>query len=220
MATNIVSLKDKFDPLVFMGRDACVLATKWGVGTIPEGITTDPAGNLMALPTNWHSSGELDQKAGITITPDLKTAEIMGYGSLGPRRVVPTGETVTLSFTPQESRALNLEMFWNVDFANQAADANGEVLAKKSYTSKLNYWSLIVIAQDETEYGEVFPYWIFPKVSVTKTDAVKLGMEEAIAYPLTFTAFEDDAFGGFIGIGHAGAGFQAVAAEGGFDIGT
>lgn len=217
MATTIKSLKEKNDPLVIMARDACVLATRYGSGTIPAAITTNPAGDVMALPANWHSLGELDQKSGITITPDLKTVDVRGYGSLGPRRVVPTEENVTLGFTAQESRALNLEMFWDTDFAGQTADVNGEVVAKKSYTSNLSYWSLIVIGQDENEYGTVLPYWVFPKVSVTKKDAIKLGMEDALVYPLTFTAFEDENYGGYIGIGHAGAGFAAIAGDAGFD---
>ena len=76
---------------------------------------------------------------------------------------------------------------------------------------------LIVIGQDENEFGPVLPYWQFPKVTVTKKDAIKLGMEDALVYPLTFTAFEDEAYGGFVGIGHAGAGFVATSAAGGFD---
>jgi hypothetical protein len=218
MAIDIVSLKDAFDPLVFMGRDACVLIAKYGAGTIPAGITTNPAGDLMALPANWRSAGELDQKAGISITPDLKTADVVGYGNLGTRRTVPTGNSVSLAFTAQETRALNLELFWGTDFSNVAPNANGEVLSKVGYSSKLNYYSVIVIAQDENEFGEVFPYWIFPKMTVTKTDALKFSMEDALNYPITMTAYEDKPYGGFIGVGHAGAGFHAVAAHGGFDV--
>lgn len=214
-STDIKSLKDKNDPLVLMARDAAVIATPYGQGTIPDAITTNPNGDVMALPSGWRSAGELDQKTGITITPDLKTVDIRGYGSLGPRRVVPTEENVTLSFGAQESRALNLEMFWDTEFEG-SQDINGESLVKKGYSSKLKYWSLIVIGQDETEFGTVLPYWIFPKVSVTKKDAIKLGMEEALVYPLTFTAFEDSTYGGYIGIGHAGAGFAATAAAAGF----
>lgn len=216
-ATDILSLKDKNDPLVIMARDAAVIATPYGQGVIPSAITTNPQGDVMAMPVGWRSVGELDQKTGITITPDLKTVDVRGYGSLGPRRVVPTEENVTLSFGAQESKALNLEMFWDIDFSAATPDANGEVLVKKGYSSKLKYWSIIIIGQDETENGTVLPYWIFPKVSVTKKDAIKLGMEDALVYPLTFTAFEDPTFGGYIGIGHAGAGFAATAAAAGFD---
>ena len=216
MATDIKSLKEKFDPLVIMARDAVVLAAPYGT-TIPSGITTAPDGTVMSMPPGWRSAGELDQKTGLTITPDLKTVEVRGYGSLGPRRVVPTEENVTLSFGAQESKALNLEMFWGTNFSDVQPNANGETLVKKGYSGALKYWSLIVIGQDENEFGLVLPYWQFPKVTVTKKDAIKLGMEDALVYPLTFTAFEDEAYGGFVGIGHAGAGFVATSAAGGFD---
>lgn len=216
MATDIKSLKDKQDSLVVMARDAAVLAAPYGT-VIPAGITTDPVGNLMSLPSGWGSVGELDQQAGITITPDLQTAEVHGYGSMGARRVVVTKETVTVGFTAQESRALNLEMFWGGDFKNKTPDANGEVVVKRGYESTLKYWSLLIIGQDDNEFGRVLDYWVFPKVTITSKEAVKLGQEEALVYPLTFTAFEDATYGGYVGVGQAGVGFTATALTAGYD---
>ncbi|AYR03170.1 major tail protein [Gordonia phage Octobien14] len=219
MANGIKSLKDKNDGLVVMARDAAVIATPYGVGSIPTKLT-GPGGNLISLPSNWDSFGELDQQAGISITPDVQTANVDGYGSTGPRRTVKTGESVTLAFAAQESRNLVLSAFWDLDLDNTVADSNGEWQAKKSYTSDMKLWSLILLGADQNEFGDVYPYWIFPKVMVTQTDAVTLGTDSALVYPFTFQAFEDESFGGFMAIGSAGPGQAGVNAAAGFGNGS
>lgn len=219
MADNIYSFKQKNDDLVVMARDAAVIATPYGVGSIPSKLT-GPGGNLISLPSNWLSFGELDQQAGITITPDQSTTDVRGYGSLGPRRVVKTEESVTLAFSPQESKNIAVSAFWGVDMDDLTADANGEWQAKKSYTADLDYWSLILLTADENRFGPVYNYWIFPKVSVTQTDAISLATDSAVAYPLTFTAFEDATFGGFMAMGAGGAGQAGVNTAAGFNSGS
>lgn len=220
MATEIRNLKDKNDDLVLNARNAAVIATPYGVGAVPEKITTAADGTLIALPSGWKSFGELDNKAGFKITPDIKTTEIEGYGSLGSRRTIKTGESVQFMFAPQETRDVAVSMFWSIDVAKLIADANGEVLAKRSYEDKMLYWSLILIGQDDSPVGTKFPYWVFPKVTVVKTDGITLGMGDAVTYPLTVQAYEDVDYGGFMGIGLAGAGQDAVNGVSGFESGS
>lgn len=218
--STVYSLKDKNDDLVIMAQDLCVLACIHGQGAIPSKLSTGPSGELLSLPTNWFSIGELDQKAGAKISPDIKTADVYGYGSMAPRRTVKTEESVTVSFSAQESRAMNLGMFWSADLSNVTPDPNGEWQIKKSAQSKLIYYSLILVGQDANSAGDVYPYWIFPKVTVTKTDAINLANDSALAYPFTFQTFEDKAFGGYVAIGSAGSGQAAINTAAGFGSGS
>ncbi len=220
MATEIRGLKDKNDDLVLNARNAAVIATPYGVGQIPAKITQDAQGNLLPLPTGWKSFGELDNKTGFKITPDIKTTEIEGYGSLGSRRTIKTGESVQFMFAPQETRDVAVSMFWSVDLAKLIEDANGEVLAKRSYEDKQLFWSLILIGQDDAPTGVKFPYWVFPKVTVVKTDGITLGMGDAVTYPLTVPAYEDVEYGAVLGIGLAGPGQYAVNGVSGFESGS
>lgn len=218
--TDVYGLKDKTDELLLVASDLAVVACVYGKGEVPTSISQDATGDLNPLPDNWFYVGELDQKAGAKITPDIKTTDIMGYGSMQPRRTIKTEESVSVSFTAQESRKINLGMFWGLDLNDVEADANNEWSFLKSARGGLIYYSLALIGEHNGETGTVNPYWIFPKVAITKTDAISLSTEDALAYPFTFQAFEDKEYGGFIRVGQAGAGNAALNTVGGFTAGS
>ncbi|MBS4103269.1 phage tail tube protein [Tsukamurella paurometabola] len=220
MAT-VKSLKDKNDDLVVVAGDMAMIATKYKKGAIPTSIT-DASGVLIPLPVDWESAGELEQKAGAKVSPNTKTTDILGYGSLPARRVVKTSEAVELAVTAQEARKINQAMFWGTDpDADFDVDpVSGEVKMLKSASAKMTYWSVILIGHDDGTYGDVYPFWIFPKMTVTKADSVTLSMEDAVSYPLTLTAFEDADFGGYVATGWAGPGAKALNAAAGFTSGS
>lgn len=218
--STVYSLKDKNDDLVIMAQDLAVIACVYGQGVIPEKISTNTDGELLALPTNWFALGELDQKAGAKISPEIKTTDVYGYGSMAPRRTVKTEESVSVSFSAQESRNINLSMFWGKDLTDVTADANGEWQFKKSGQSSLVYYSLILIGQDSNSAGDVYPYWIFPKTTITKTDAIQLQNDQPVVFPFQFQTFEDKAYGGYVGVGSAGAGQAAINTAAGFSAGS
>lgn len=214
--------KKKDDALVIVPGNLAVIAAEYGT-TIPTKLT-DVSGNLVALPTGFKAVGEVAKSEGLTVTPELSTADIEGYGSPNPRRVVRTKETITVGFTAQESRALNVEMFWNQEFGSVTADVNGEWQMVKSANDGLlnRYYSLIIIGQDANEVGNIFPYYIFPKVSVSKTEAQKWDSEKELAYPFEFSAYEGD-FGlgsATIVVGAGGAGQDSINVAAGFVPGT
>lgn len=214
---TILSLKDKNDDLVIVPGDLTVIACRWGDGAIPTAITSTAAGTLMPLPAGWFSAGEIDKKAGADITPDSQTAPIEGYGSMVPRRVVKTSESVTLDFTAQESRKVNFGMFWGMDLSSATADATtGEWQVKKTAQSNVEYFSVILIAQDGAAGNEIYPYWIFPKMSVTKSGKIGFQVDGALSMPISLTAYEDPAFGGYVAFGQAGKGNQALNGAAGF----
>lgn len=217
---SILSLKDKTDELVVVAGDLAMLVAPYGV-TVPKKISTGPTGELISLPSGFVSAGELAQKDGAKITPDTKTQDILGYGSLAPRRVVKTGESVELQVSPQEARNINFSMFWGTNPNETVVDpVTGEYQIIKTSQSRVQYYSVILIGQDENEFGYIYPYWIFPKMSVTKSDSFSLQMDQEITYPVALTAFESKEFGGYVAVGQAGAGSAALNADGGFVSGS
>lgn len=217
MADGILSLKDKTDGLVNVVGDVAVLVAPYGA-TVPTKLSTGAGGELTALPAGFVSVGEIAQKDGVKITPDTKTQEILGYGSLAPRRIVKTGESVELQLSPQEARNINFAMFWGTNPEDTVVDpVTGEYqILKSANAGKIQYYSVILVGQDENEFGFVHPYWIFPKMSVTKSDSFSLQMDQEVTYPITLTAFEDKAYGGYVAVGACGAGSAAMNADAGF----
>jgi hypothetical protein len=213
--TTVLSLKDKNDDLLVVPGDLSVLIANYGA-TIPTALTDDD-GSLLPLPAGWYSAGEIDQKGGASITPDTKTTDILGYGSMVPRRTIKTSEGLTIDFTAQEVRKVNLGLFWGMDLSANSADAtSGEWQVKKTAQARMSFFSVILLGQDENADGDILPYWIFPKVSVTKSGKIGLQMDGAMSYPITLTAYDDKDFGGYVAFGQAGLGNKALNADTGF----
>lgn len=218
---DFLSLKDKNDDLVITATDMAVFACVYGKGTVPTKIQADASGALAPLPANWVSLGEIDAKAGVKITPDIKMTPVMGYGSPNPRRMLKTEESVTVGFTAQESKDINTSMFWSIDPKSHTVDP---VTGERSFLKKSNlrvvYYSLLLIGADENSAGPVNPYWVFPKVTITKTDAIQLQGDAPIVFPFEFQAFDDKAYGGYVRPGQAGVGNKAINVAGGFSTGS
>lgn len=213
--TTVLSLKDKNDDLLFVPGDLAVLAAPLGA-TIPDNLTDDD-GSLLPLPAGWISAGEINQKAGAGLTPDTKTTELMGYGSMVPRRTIKTAEGLSIDFTADEVRKLNLALFWGLDLSGVTANStSGEWQFKKSARARVEEWSLILLSVDENVAGDIFQYYILPRVAVTKTGKLPLQMDANKSYPITMTAYDHKEFGGYVAIGQGGLGGKSLNAAQGF----
>jgi len=216
MAT-VLSLKNRNSDLLLVPGDLAVLVAPYGT-TIPSTLTAAD-GSLNALPAGWVSAGEIDQKGAASLSPDVKTTDILGYGEMTPRRTVKTAETVTIDFTAQETSKLNVGLFWGQDLSAVTPDAaSGEWQFKRSSTTKLQFFSLIMIALDQSSAGDIYLYWVLPKVAVTKMGKIGFSMDGPMTYPITLTAYEDAAFGGYVAVGQGGLGNKAINTAAGFGV--
>jgi len=228
--TDFLTLKAKNDPLVTAPLNSLVLLHKWSSGAayIPTSIT-DSTGALQALPggaTGWRTAGELQKKAGLDMTPNQKNTDIEGLGSAAPRRTIATSQGLDLDFTAQEWRKVNMEMFYGTDLSAITADpVSGEWRGHKSASLTQQYWSAIVLAFDGIPGSEVYPFWIYPKLAVTKTGKISLQDGSEIAFPSTLTVYNDTAFISSDGVkaplydfGVAGIGNLALAPSAGFTV--
>lgn len=213
---TILSLKDKNDDLVVVPQDLAMLIAPRGTA-IPSTITVDTNGTLAPFP-GFRSAGELQKKGGAGITPDVKTTNVEGYGSLPPRRTLKTGEGITVDAVFQEARDIALQLWLDTDVSGITVDANGEWRIIKTSQSTVHYYTVILIGQDGAAGTEVYPYLILPKCSVTKSDKWTLQMDAEMALGITLTAYEDKDFGGYVAFGMAGKGNQSLAIDAGFGV--
>lgn len=219
-------LKGKNDPLVTVPLNSMVALHPWSPGAtyIPANICDPTSGALQGLQPGWSTGGELQKKAGIDITPDRKTSDVEGAGSLVPRRTVITSEGVSIDYTAQEWRKVNMSVFYGVDMSQVWVNpTSGEWRAHKSASPIQQYFSMIVLAFDGLPSSEVYPFWIFPKVACPKVGKISLVDGSEMAFPSTLTIYEDNAYvssDGYVGplydFGVAGLGNIALAKDAGF----
>ncbi|WP_052313664.1 Ig-like domain-containing protein [Nocardia thailandica] len=215
-ATDFRTLKDKNDALVMSAQDWLVLMHDWEPGApyMPTDLT-DSSGVLQTLPAGWFTSGELQKAAGVSLAPDTQTSDIEGYGSSSARRTMVTAEKFTIDYFAQEWRKKNLELWHNVDLSAVAAAPGKGFRATKTSSLKVRYYSAILIAQDEG-VGSLYPFFLYPKVSVSKRSPMAGEQGKELGLPATLTVFDDPEFGGMYDFGVAGAGFDAIAQDAGF----
>ncbi len=216
-ATTFLALKDKRDPLVISALDWLVALHPWSAGAsyFPTDLT-DASGVLQALPNGWLTSGEIQKAAGVSLAPDLTTAEVEGYGSSGPRRVIPTAEKFTIDYFAQEWRKINLQIWHNTDLSTAAATPGKGFRATKTSALNVFYYSALVVARDANPTGDLYPYFMFPKVMVSKRAAMAGQTGKELGLPATMTILDDADFGGLYDFGVAGAGFDSIATDAGF----
>lgn len=225
-ATTFQALKAKNDPLVLAPLNSLVMAHPWSIGAtyIPSSIVSPTTGALQSLPQGWFTLGELQKKAGVDLTPDRKSNDIEGLGSMAPRRTVRTSEGLSIDFTAQEWRKVAQSIFYDTDLsAVWANPSSGEWRGHKMASPTANYWSILVMAFDGIVGSEIYPFWIFPKVACTKVGKISLQDGAEIAFPSTLTVYEDSAYvssdgtvGPLYDFGVAGLGNIAVAKAAGF----
>ncbi|MEV4155411.1 Ig-like domain-containing protein [Nocardia salmonicida] len=215
-ATDFRTLKDKNDALVMSAQDWLVLLHDWtpGASYIPADLC-DSSGVLQTLPGGWFTSGEIQKAAGVSLAPDTQTSPIDGYGSSSPRRTMLTAEGFTVDYYAQEWRKKNLELWHNVDLSTVPALPGKGFRATKTSSLRVRYYSAILIAQDEG-VGSLYPFFMYPKVSVSKRGAMAGEQGKELGLPATLTVFDDADFGGMYDFGVAGAGFDAIAQDAGF----
>ncbi|MFF0546951.1 Ig-like domain-containing protein [Nocardia thailandica] len=215
-ATDFRTLKDKNDALVMSAQDWLVLLHDWAPGAsyMPTDLT-DSSGVLQTLPAGWFTSGELQKAAGVSLAPDTQTSDIEGYGSSSARRTMVTAEKFTIDYFAQEWRKKNLELWHNVDLSTVSAAPGKGFRATKTSALTVRYYSAILIAQDEG-VGSLYPFFLYPKVSVSKRSPMAGEQGKELGLPATLTVFDDPEFGGMYDFGVAGAGFDAIAQDAGF----
>ncbi|MFR9767053.1 Ig-like domain-containing protein [Nocardia sp. SC052] len=216
-ATDFLTLKDKQDPLVMSALDWLVVLHLWSPGApyMPTDLC-DSSGVLQTLPAGWKTSGEIQKAAGVSLAPDTQTADIDGYGSPMPRRKIVTGESFTIDWIAQEWRKINLELAHNMDLSTVNAQPGKGFRAHKTSSLDVRYYSALVVAKDSNSGGNLYPYFMYPKTSVSKRAAMQgqIGKELGLGY--TLTVLDDAEFGGPYDFGVAGAGFDSIASTAGF----
>lgn len=208
--TDFYTLKDKNDDLLLAAINVAVLMAPYGA-VIPERIA-DIDGKLLELPEGWFFVGEIEKQAGVDLAPDMKVSGPEGYGSRGRRRDFIEDETFTIDFTAQETRVQQLEGYYDLNITGDSYK-DGQFFAKKRRAARVREYSAILLGYDGDPGKEIYPYWVFPKVTKESQGKQSLAETNVLTYPWSLSAKEDPEYGALFGFGIAGPGFTPELAR-------
>lgn len=206
------TIKDKQDDLVIAATDIAVILYPYG--TDPGPIVDDSTGKLLPLVDGAFSLGEIQKAAGVNLSPEMSTEGIMGYGSRSQRRIFVTDESFSLDLTVQELRAKAWQAFYSVDDADITNSEFATRMVKRE-TTQVPEFTMVMIAKDLLRTGELFPFWVFPKVVITQKGQISLTENAEIGTPMTFTVMSDDT-GEQFEIGLGGPAWPSLVEKAGF----
>lgn len=212
---NFAAVAKKKDALVRKSLDGFLQIAPFSVPTITKITGADSL--LAAMPTGWDDAG-LMTSDGIQKSRSVETSDITSFGRTDPTRQDVTGDTETIQVTLQETKKLTIALVTGVAPATLVPDAtSGELWVPKPTKSPARYYRLLALAVDETDDGECYAGWYFPKAKVTDYgDQALANGDAAYQFPFTFTSFVDSAVGFAKAEVYGGPGFKALAAAGGF----
>lgn len=210
-AKDFYQLKDKNDSLLFAALDVAVLLAPYGTA-LPTGLV-DSRGKLKELDPAFKSVGEIEKKAGVDLAPDMKTEGVEGYGSPGTRRDFIADESFDIDFTAQESRLDTMGLYYDLDTSGVVAQANSGFYAKKRRAARPREYSALLIGIDGDPGNEIYPWWIFPKVTMSKKGKQSLSETNVLTWQMTLSAKMDPTFGSLFGFGLCGPGITTDLAR-------
>ncbi|WP_157662866.1 phage tail tube protein [Prescottella equi] len=204
---SITSVKNARDELLISALDLAVILAPYGTD-IPDSLS-GPDMELLPFTPEWEGQGLIEKKAGVDITNESDSTPIESYGELDPTKMIKGKKTTTIDYTAQQSGRSQLEVYWSADYSDVVPDAqSGEVRLPAPSAPNIIYYSAILLGQDGGPGEEIYPYWICPKVSVTKTGKQSLTPEGIITYPGTLTAYKSRIHGYSIAQGFCGTGWK------------
>jgi len=193
------------------------LAALFAPSTIPA-LTTleDPtSGDIVAL-TGYKSAGIIEKSAGVSITNDVESTDIEGYGDAEPVRTIINKRKVSFQATFLETNITTLEKYWGASFSDIVPTTHGGVVIEAPALPKNVYYRCILFGQDDVDDKPLYTYYLMPRVKLESVDNQELKDDGAVAYTMTFTAFRDSTVDFSIAQGWCGPGWLHLVSRAGF----
>lgn len=213
-ATSFDALKSAKSNNILKVLDAVVCVAPMSVA-VPTTFTV--AGELQSLPAGFRSIGWVTKDDGYTWSRDTDMSEVTSHGSVEPTRRDITQDVTGLEMTAQETSRLVLELSNNVDLTD-AEVVDGELSYTRSVSPSTRYWRLIAIGKDGAGDDTTYIVNILPRAMISEYGEITWSDEDALTYPLTWSATVDQDLGYSFRQVLAGPGFAARAEDMGFGV--
>ena len=213
-ATSLDAVKDAKSGNILKVLDAVVLVAPMSV-EVPATFTAD--GELQELPAGWRSIGWVSKDDGYTWSRDTDMSEVTSHGSVEPTRRDITSDVTGLAMTAQETSKLTLELSNNVDLT-AATVTGGELSYTRSVSPATRYWRVLAIGKDGAGDDTTYIINVLPRAMISEYGEITWSDEDALTYPLTWSATVDQDLGYSFRQVLAGPGFASRAEDMGFTV--
>lgn len=183
------------------------------VALTTQGVGTD----LLYLPAGYTDLGHLSTD-GVSFGRSTDISDVNSFGSVEPTRSDVTNDTITMQVTCQETKLQTISMYTGTTLSGVTSNATtGETKVQKPQRPGFQYYRVVALFVDDTEYGEVWMSRVMPRARITEYgEQTFTSGDDPVSYQLTLTGYEDAT----LGYSHmwlfAGPGWTAMRAAMGF----
>lgn len=212
---SFASIKDAQADLAIAALNCTVLLAPYNTTDAPDTLESPTDGSL-DIPAEFVSLGHFEKKAGVALATDITAADIEAYGESDPIRTIISKRKTSINFSMYQNGKAQLELIWAANYDDVVPSAFGGVVLPAPSTPGNIFYRAILLGLDTRNSREVWPYWLMPKVQLSKVDNQSLNDDGVLEYKPTLTAFKDDLTQYSVAQGFAGPGWRDIIDLSGF----
>lgn len=188
------------------------------IGNDVAATLEDAATGDLDVPATAESAGIIEKAAGVSITSEMDTTDIEGYGEADPVRTIISKRSVQFEAKFLETNKTVLEQFWGTVFDDTNLDVSehGGVTIKAPTLPKNTFYRAYLVATDDVNGEDLYAYYVMPRVKLVNVGNQESRDNEAVGYTLTFQAYRDNAVGFSVLQGWCGPGWRKLVHKTGF----
>lgn len=197
--------------LELAARDLAVLLCPYD-DTHPLLPTLEGSGGALEIPDYYISVGNFTKAAGVTLGHSPEINDIESHGKASATRQMASKRAITIGFEPQETKLVNLALYWGTDWMTNVPDLSvdgGFAEAIPELPLNLKFRA-ILLGWDDFNGEDIFIYWIANKVNVSATSDTELVDSNVIRYPYTLNCQSDDENQSALTLGFCGEGWNTL----------
>lgn len=209
------TIRDAKNDLVLSNQHFAVLFDS----SLNPGVTTleDTDGGLI-LPATAQTAGIIEKGAGVSLTHDMSSNDIEGYGEADPVRTIISKRSISFEADFLETNRVVLEKFWGTVFNDDSLNVSdqGGVTIEAPSLPKNIFYRAYLIGMDDVNGQDLYSYYILPRVKLTNVSNQDNKDDGAVSYKMTFKAFRDAGLGFSVVQGWCGPGWRSLVHKTGF----
>ena len=180
-------------------------------------LEDDATGDL-SVPVTAESAGIIEKAAGVSMTHEMDSTDIEGYGEADPVRTIISKRSVKFEAKFLETNKTVLEKFWGTVFDDTNLDVSetGGVTIKAPSLPKNTFYRAYLVATDDVNGEDLYAYYVMPRVKLVNVANQDSKDNDAVSFTLTFQAYRDAEVGFSVLQGWCGPGWRKLVHKTGF----